>query len=58
MEQFLRKNLAVEAARLEVGVAEAERVGARLKPTPGMTVSAENLRSPAKRPRAVFMSMG
>jgi hypothetical protein len=26
-EQFLQRNLAVEAARLEVGVAEAERVG-------------------------------
>lgn len=43
-EQFLRKNLAVEAARLEVGVAEAERVGARLRPRPGLTMSAENLR--------------
>ena len=42
-EQFLRRNLAVEAARLEVGVAEAERVGARLRPRPGMTVSAENI---------------
>lgn len=42
-EQFVRKNLAVEAARLEVGVAEAERVGARLNPRPGLTVSAENL---------------
>ncbi|MBA3572890.1 MAG: TolC family protein [Pyrinomonadaceae bacterium] len=42
-EQFLRKNLTVEAARLEVGVAEAERVGARLGPRPGLTVSAENL---------------
>lgn len=43
-EQFLRKNLTVEAARLEVGVAAAERVGARLGPRPGLTVSAENLR--------------
>lgn len=43
-EQFLRKNLSVEAARLEVGVAEAERIGARLRPRPGLTVSAENLR--------------
>jgi cobalt-zinc-cadmium efflux system outer membrane protein len=43
-EQFLRKNLAVEAARLEVGMAEAERVGARLRPRPGLTMSAENLR--------------
>ena len=43
-DQFLRKNLAVEAARLEVGVAEAERIGAGLRPRPGLTVSAENLR--------------
>ena len=42
-EQFLRRNLAVEAARLEVGVAEAERVAARLRPRPGLTLSAENL---------------
>ncbi|HLE63798.1 MAG TPA: TolC family protein [Pyrinomonadaceae bacterium] len=52
-EQFVRKNLAVEAARLEVGVAAAERVGARLSPRPGLTVSAENLRlsgeTPARR---------
>ena len=52
-EQFLKRNLAVEAARLEVGVAEAERVGARLRPRPGLTVSAENLRlsgeTPARR---------
>ena len=49
-EQFLRKNLAVEAARLQVGVAEAERVGARLNPRPGMTVSAENLRLSGETP--------
>jgi cobalt-zinc-cadmium efflux system outer membrane protein len=42
-EQFLRRNLALEAARFEVGVAEAERVGARLRPRPGLTLSAENL---------------
>jgi outer membrane protein, heavy metal efflux system len=49
-EQFVRKNLAVEAARLEVGVAEAERVGARLSPRPGMTISAENLRLSGETP--------
>lgn len=49
-DQFVRKNLAVEAARLEVGVAEAERVGARLNPRPGMTVSAENLRLSGETP--------
>lgn len=53
LDQFLRKNLSVEAARLEVGVAEAERIGARLRPRPGLTISAENLRlsgeTPARR---------
>src|SRR5215208_4221653 len=49
-DQFLRKNLAVEAARLEVGVAEAERIGARLRPRPGVTVSAENLRLSGETP--------
>jgi outer membrane protein, heavy metal efflux system len=50
MDQFLRKNLSVEAARLEVGVAEAERIGARLKPRPGLTISAENLRLSGETP--------
>ena len=50
IEQFLRKNLTVEAARLEVGVAEAERIGARLRPRPGLTVSAENLRLSGETP--------
>ncbi len=49
-DQFLKKNLAVQAARLEVGVAEAERVGARLSPRPGLTVSAENLRLSGETP--------
>ncbi|CAN5593558.1 TolC family protein [soil metagenome] len=43
-EEFLRRNLSLEAARYEIGVAEAERVGARLRPRPGLTFSAENLR--------------
>lgn len=49
-DQFLRKNLSVQAARLQVGVAEAERVGARLSPRPGLTVSAENLRLSGETP--------
>lgn len=43
-EQFLRRNISLEAARLEIGVAEAERIGARFRPRPGLTVSAENLK--------------
>jgi cobalt-zinc-cadmium efflux system outer membrane protein len=57
-EQFLRKNLVVEAARLELGVAEAERVGARLRPRPGLTVSAENLRLSGPTPSSRLYEFG
>ena len=57
-DQFLRKNLAVEAARLEVGVAEADRVGARLSPRPGLTVSAENLRLSGETPASRLYEYG
>jgi len=50
IDQFLKKNLAVEAARLEVGVAEAERIGAQLRPRPGLTASADNLRLSGETP--------
>ena len=50
MDQLLQRNLSVEAARLEVGVAEAERIGARLRPRPGLTISAENLRLSGETP--------
>lgn len=42
-ERFLQRNLSVEAARLEVGVAEAERVAASFRPRPGLTITGENL---------------
>ncbi len=42
-ELFLKRNLSLEAARLEINVAEAEKIGARLRPRPGVTISAENL---------------
>ena len=58
MDQFLKKNLSVQAARLEVGVAEAERVGARLSPRPGMTVSAENLRVSGETPASRLHEYG
>lgn len=57
-EQFLRRNLAVEAARLEVGVAEAERVGARLRPRPGLSVTAENLQISGDTPFNRLYEMG
>jgi len=57
-EQFLRKNLTVEAARLEVGVAEAERVGARLGPRPGLTMSAENLPLSGGTPASTLYEFG
>ena len=58
MDQFLKKNLSVQAARLEVGVAEAERVGARLSPRPEMTVSAENLRVSGETPASRLHEYG
>lgn len=42
-ELFLQRNLAVEAARLEVNVAAAERVAANLRPRPSTTIVGENL---------------
>jgi cobalt-zinc-cadmium efflux system outer membrane protein len=57
-DQFLKKNLSVQAARLEVGVAEAERVGARLRPRPGLTVSAENLRLSGETPASRLQEYG
>ena len=42
-ERFLRRNLSVEAARLEVGIAEAERITASFWPRPGLTITGENL---------------
>ena len=43
-EKLLQKNLALEAARLEVTAAQQARVYARLRPRPTLNVSAENLR--------------
>jgi cobalt-zinc-cadmium efflux system outer membrane protein len=44
VEKFLQRNLAVEAARHRVDVARAERLAARVRPNPTVTLSAENLR--------------
>lgn len=57
-DQFLRKNLTVEAARLGVDVAEAERIGARLRPRPGLTISAENLRFSGPTPTGRLYEFG
>jgi outer membrane protein, heavy metal efflux system len=57
-EQILRKNLAVEAARLEIGVAEAERIGAQLRPRPGLTVSADNLKLSGETPANRLQEFG
>ena len=50
IERFLQRNLSLEAARFEVQAAEAERVAARLRPRPGLTASAENLRVSGETP--------
>jgi cobalt-zinc-cadmium efflux system outer membrane protein len=61
-ERFLQRNLSVEAARLEVGVAEAERITASFWPRPGLTISGENLSvggsSPFGSPSNSFYEIG
>ncbi|HXG83899.1 MAG TPA: TolC family protein [Pyrinomonadaceae bacterium] len=49
-ERFLERNLQIEAARLQISRAEAERVAARLRPRPVINVSAENLRVAGETP--------
>jgi cobalt-zinc-cadmium efflux system outer membrane protein len=44
VQLYLDHNLEVEAARLEVERSSADRVAARLRPNPGITVTAENFR--------------
>lgn len=44
IDRFLQRNLAVEAARYNVEAARAEQIAARIRPNPGLTVSAENLK--------------
>lgn len=41
--RFVERNLAVEAARLKVSAATAERVGVRLLPRPTVTLNADNM---------------
>jgi|SRR5215213_1400604 len=44
IDRFLQRNLSVEAARYQVEAARAEQIAARIRPNPGLTVSAENLK--------------
>ena len=44
IDQFLQRNLAVEASRHRVEAARADQIAARIRPNPGLTVSAENLK--------------
>lgn len=48
--RFLERNLQIEAARLQVSRAEAERIAARLRPRPSVNVTAENLRVAGETP--------
>lgn len=57
-DQFLKRNLAVHAARLEVRIAEAEQIGARLNPRPGLTISADNLRVSGETPASRLHEYG
>ncbi|MEW6207252.1 MAG: TolC family protein [Acidobacteriota bacterium] len=44
IDRFLQRNLSVEAARYQVEAARAEQIAARIRPNPGLTVSAENIK--------------
>ncbi len=44
IDRFLARNLAVEAARYRVDATRAERLTARLRPNPTLTLSAENVK--------------
>ncbi len=44
IDRFLQRNLSIEAARYQVDVARAEQIAARIRPNPGFTFSAENLK--------------
>ncbi len=57
-ERFLQRNLSVEAARLEVGVAEAERITASFWPRPGLTFTGENLSVGGPSPFNMFYEIG
>jgi len=44
IDRFLQRNLSIEAARYQVDVARAEQIAARIRPNPGFTFSAENVK--------------
>jgi outer membrane protein, heavy metal efflux system len=50
IDRFMQRNLSVEAARYRVDAARAEQIAARLRPNPGITVSAENLKVSGETP--------
>src|SRR5262245_45876290 len=57
-ERFLQRNLSVEAARLEVDVAGAERITASFWPRPGLTITGENLGVNGPSPFNNFYEVG
>ncbi|MEK6407368.1 MAG: TolC family protein [Acidobacteriota bacterium] len=50
IDRFLQRNLSIEAARYQVDVARAEQIAARIRPNPGFTFSAENLKVSGETP--------
>ncbi|HLG17944.1 MAG TPA: TolC family protein [Blastocatellia bacterium] len=48
--RFLQRNLSVEAARYRVDAARAEQIAARVRPNPGLTFSAENVKVSGETP--------
>jgi cobalt-zinc-cadmium efflux system outer membrane protein len=50
IDRFLQRNLVIEAARRRVDIARAEQIAARIRPNPGLTFSAENLKVSGETP--------
>lgn len=56
--RFLERNLAVEAARLRVDIARADRIAAQVRPNPTLTLSAENLKFDGPTPAGELYEVG
>jgi cobalt-zinc-cadmium efflux system outer membrane protein len=58
VERFLARNLAVEAARYRVDAARAEQIGARLRPNPSLSLTADKLKMSGPTPAGELYEVG
>jgi hypothetical protein len=56
--RFLERNLGVEAARFRVDIARAERIAARARPNPTLTLAAESLKLDGPTPAGELYEVG